>query len=62
MTRRLKNEQPRYEVITHEDPETGDIILPIPLELMNTMGWSEGDQLDFKQDDQGRWVITKANR
>jgi hypothetical protein len=62
MTRRLKNEQPRYEVITHEDPETGDIILPIPLELMNTMGWGEGDQLDFKQDDQGRWVITKSNK
>ena len=62
MTRRLKNEQPRYEVITHEDPETGDIILPIPLELLNTMGWKEGDLLDFKQDDQGRWVITKANR
>jgi hypothetical protein len=29
---------------------------------MNTMGWKEGDLLDFNQDDEGRWVITKSNK
>jgi hypothetical protein len=48
-----------YEVITQEDPETGELILPIPPELMKQMGWSEGDTLDFDQDDQGRWIISK---
>lgn len=48
-----------YEVITQEDPETGELILPIPPELMTQMGWVEGDTLDFNQDDMGRWVITK---
>jgi len=49
----------QYEVMTQEDPETGELILPIPPELMKQMGWSEGDTLDFDQDDQGRWIISK---
>ena len=49
----------QFEVILQEDPETGDLILPIPPELMKQMGWVEGDNLDFNQDDKGRWVISK---
>ena len=48
-----------YEVILQEDPETGELMLPIPPELMREMGWTEGDELDFNQDDRGRWVISK---
>lgn len=48
-----------YEVITQEDPQTGELILPIPPELMREMGWVEGDELKFDQDDQGRWIISK---
>lgn len=49
-----------YEVITQTDPETGDLILPLPPELLAQMGWQEGDALDWNQDDQGRWVISKV--
>jgi bifunctional DNA-binding transcriptional regulator/antitoxin component of YhaV-PrlF toxin-antitoxin module len=52
-----KNE-PRYEVITHED-ENGDLVLPIPPELLNRLGWKEGDTLDFKLDEKGRWILQK---
>lgn len=48
-----------YEVLTQEDPETGDLILPIPPELMKQMNWVEGDELSFDQDEQGRWIISK---
>lgn len=48
-----------YEVLLQEDPETGELILPIPPELMKQMGWREGDDLSFDQDDQGRWIISK---
>lgn len=37
----------RYEVITQEDPETGDLLLPIPPQLLQELGWKEGDELDF---------------
>ena len=49
----------RFEVITQEDPETGELILPIPPELLQQMGWQEGDKLNFDLDDQDRWVISK---
>lgn len=59
MTQRLKDAQPTFEVTTHEDPETGDLILPIPQELLEKMGWKEGDELSFDKDTEGRWVISK---
>lgn len=37
----------RYEVITQEDPETGDLLLPLPPQLLKQLGWKEGDELDF---------------
>lgn len=49
-----------WEVITQEDPETGDLILPFPPELLVKMGWQEGDTLEWKQDTDGNWIISKA--
>jgi hypothetical protein len=58
-----KNRAPEfnYEVITQSDPETGELILPIPPELMKEMGWTEGDELSFDLDDRGRWIISKKS-
>jgi hypothetical protein len=50
-----------YEVITQEDPETGDLLLPLPQELLDKMGWREGDQIEWKIDTQGRWVLSKKS-
>jgi AbrB family looped-hinge helix DNA binding protein len=49
----------RYEVITQEDPETGDIILPIPEPVLKQMGWKEGDELDISVDSDGKLFIKK---
>lgn len=43
----------RYEVITQEDPETGDLMIPIPDVVLKQLGWSEGDQIEFEVDDKG---------
>lgn len=59
MTNQLKDTQPTFEVTTHCDPETGDVILPLPDELLERMGWREGDEVLFRQTADGRWVITK---
>lgn len=48
-----------YEVTTQEDPETGDVILPLPPELLEKMGWKEGDTLDWKQSENGAWILSK---
>jgi hypothetical protein len=48
-----------YEVITQEDPETGDMLIPIPPHLLKELGWKEGDDVDFSIDDKGRIILKK---
>lgn len=48
-----------WEVITQEDPETGEVILPIPPELLSRLGWKEGDQLEWKQAENGSWILAR---
>lgn len=52
----------RYEVITHEDPETGDLILPIPPQMLESLGWKEGDELQFDITEEGKIYIRKASK
>jgi hypothetical protein len=37
----------KWTVLTKEDPETGDVILPFPDDMIQQLGWLEGDVLDF---------------
>ena len=39
----------KYIVKVEQDPDTGDLILPIPDELLAEMGWSEGDELEWEE-------------
>jgi hypothetical protein len=50
-----------FEVTAQEDPETGDMFLPLPPELLEKMGWKEGDILDWKPSSDGTWIITKKD-
>lgn len=52
----------RYEVITQEDPETGDLIVPIPQVLLDQLGWVEGDTIDFSLDENGHYIIRKLDK
>jgi uncharacterized membrane protein (UPF0127 family) len=56
----MSNENAKYEVTTFEDPDSGDLILPIPEELMERLGWKVGDQLKWRQTDEGAWVLEKS--
>jgi hypothetical protein len=57
----LGSELKRYEVITQEDTETGDVLLPIPPGLLAQLGWKEGDNIEFGLDAQGRYILTKTD-
>lgn len=61
MSKKTKiNSDIRYEVITQEDPETGDLILPIPPEVLKNLGWKEGDNLNFDISKDGTIYIKKV--
>ena len=55
-------EQTRYEVITQEDEVTGDLLLPIPPQLLAQLGWSEGDEIEFAIDEQGKYILKRSNK
>ena len=52
----------RYEVITHEDPDTGDLMLPIPQKLLDELGWREGDEIEFAINEKGTYILKRANK
>jgi hypothetical protein len=50
----------RYEVITQEDPETGDLILPIPEPVLKSLGWKEGDEVSIDIGPNGELYLKKG--
>jgi hypothetical protein len=52
----------RYEVITQEDAETGDLIIPLPIPLLKQLGWKEGDDVEIGIDDSGQIFLKKASK
>lgn len=56
------NKNIRYEVITQEDPATGDLILPIPQPVLDSLGWKEGDDIEFEIGQDGTIYMKRANK
>ena len=50
----------KYTVILEED-KNGDLILPFSDELLKEMGWKEGDTLQWKDNKDGSYALTKKN-
>ena len=48
-----------WTIKVEEDPETGDLILPFTDEILDTMGWKEGDNIEIGFDEAGRYVLKK---
>lgn len=50
----------RYEVITQEDPESGDLIIPIPIPILERLGWKDGTNVEFGLNENGQIIIKKS--
>lgn len=48
--------------VTIEDTEEGDLILPLPSDMLETLGWVEGDTLEWKEDEDGSWILEKVKK
>lgn len=48
-----------WSVTLEQDPETGELILPFPEDLINQMGWSEGTTLHWDVKDDNTVFITE---
>ena len=48
-----------WTVKIEEDPFTGDLMLPLPQELLQMQGWQPGDVLIWIDNGNGTWSIEK---
>lgn len=60
MSNKPGQDQLRYEVITQEDSDSGDLIIPLPLPLLKQLGWKEGDDVSIALDDEGKLFLKKV--
>lgn len=51
-----------WTVTVEEDPETGDLLLPLPQELLEAQGWVEGDELEWVDNKDGSWSFSKIDK
>lgn len=51
-----------YTVTLEEDTETGDLILPFTDEILNELGWKEGDVLEWLDNKDGSWSLVKKKQ
>lgn len=49
-----------WAVTLEQDPETGELILPFPVDLLSQMGWSEGTEIFWDvRDDKSVFLTEK---
>ena len=48
-----------WTITLEEDPETGELILPFPPDLLEEAGWVEGDTLEWTDRGDGSWSLEK---
>lgn len=51
-----------WSVILEEDPETKDLILPFPPEMLLELDWNEGDVLVWNDNKDGTYTLTKKDQ
>lgn len=51
----------KWTLNVENDPETGELILNFPDELLESLGWKEGDVLDWSVNDDGTVTMIRVN-
>lgn len=49
-----------WTVTVEEDPETKELILPLPEDMLTTLGWVDGDELEWIDNNDGTWSLKKV--
>ena len=49
-----------WTINLEEDPETGDLILPLNDDILEQTGWKTGDSIDWIDNKDGSWTMKKT--
>ena len=47
--------------VEEADDGSGDLVMPLPQDFLDQQGWKEGDTLDWKDNEDGSWTLSKVN-
>jgi hypothetical protein len=54
--------QPQREtLIVQHDPATGDYFIEFPQPILESVGWKEGDTINWEPGENGSWILSKKN-
>jgi hypothetical protein len=45
--------------LVEADDGSGDLVMPLPQDLLDSAGWQEGDVLEWRDLGDGSWSLTK---
>lgn len=48
-----------WTLTLEEDPDTGDLMLPLPEECLQDLGWNTGDTVQWIDNQDGSWTLKK---
>ncbi len=49
------------KIYIQEDPDSGELFVELPDQLLKQLGWKEGDDLEWVEEQNGNWTIKKVN-
>jgi hypothetical protein len=50
-----------WSLTLEQDPDSGDLVLPFTDEILNEVGWKEGDVIEWIDNKDGSWSLQKVN-
>ncbi len=50
-----------WTVTLEEDPATGELVLPFTNEMLEAVGWTEGDVIEWLDNKDGSWSLVKQS-
>lgn len=52
----------KFYTATVQEDDNGDAVIPLPEEMLEELGWKEGDTLDWKDNGDGTYSISKLEK
>ena len=46
--------------VVFEDPDTGELCIYLPEDMLQHLGWDEGTELEWREDADGVWSLQKV--
>jgi hypothetical protein len=58
----MTNEKSKWVLPVEEDPETKDLMITFPPELLAQAGWDSGDVITWQDNNDGSYTLTKKEQ